>query len=616
MELSYSDNVRENVEILDAVSASEGVGILDDVINQGECKVVQLKVGMKFDKVDEMYELYRKYAQQKGFSIKKRSSKKDNGVLRYVCFACCREGKHKTESDTPLQPEPTSKIGCKAKLTARLDLDEKWRISVLVPDHNHETSPSKSRFWRCNKKISNHVKKKLLLNDKAGIRMHKNYYTLVVEAGGYENVTFEEKDCRNLVQKERHLKLGEGDAMVIQNYFSKMQKQNTGFFFNIDLDKDGRLKNIFLADGRCREAYKEFGEVVTFDTTYLTNKYDMPFALFVGVNHHGQSTLFGCGLVSNEHTQTFVWLFRTWLDCMGGCAPRSIITDQDCSMKSAVEIVFPDAKHRWCLWHIMKKIPEKLRSYNEYEKIKSKLKSVVYDTQSPQEFEQDWSEMLEKYKNLKQSDWLSTLYAEKHRWVPCFVKTTFWAGMSTTQRSESMNAFFDGYVHSKTSLKLFVQQYENALRYKMEKEIKSDAKSFSKTIPTTTPYEMEKQAQSVYTIAKFKEFQQELIGKMFCEVIGVQEDTPVKMYDVQEEVWIPKSTLDETSPEIKTKKVMKKVTFKVSFQKDECQLECSCHRFEFRGILCKHAICVLLRNGITLLPERYILRRWRKDVRR
>lgn len=103
------------------------------------------------------------------------------------------------------------------------------------------------------------MKKKLLLNDKAGIRMHKNYYTLVVEAGGYENVSFEEKDCRNLVEKERHLKLGEGDAMAIQSYFSNMQKQNIGFFFNIDLDKEGRLKNVFWADGRCRKAYKEFG---------------------------------------------------------------------------------------------------------------------------------------------------------------------------------------------------------------------------------------------------------------------------------------------------------------------------------------------------------------------
>jgi len=45
------------------------------------------------------------------------------------------------------------------------------------------------------------------------------------------------------------------------------------------------LKNIFSANGRSREVGKEFDEVVTFNTTYLTNKYDMPFAPFVGVNH-------------------------------------------------------------------------------------------------------------------------------------------------------------------------------------------------------------------------------------------------------------------------------------------------------------------------------------------
>jgi len=25
-------------------------------------------------------------------------------------------------------------------------------------------------------------------------------------------------------------------------------------------------------------------------------------------------------------------------------------------MKNAIEIVFPDTRHRWCLWHIMKKL--------------------------------------------------------------------------------------------------------------------------------------------------------------------------------------------------------------------------------------------------------------------
>ncbi|RYQ82149.1 hypothetical protein Ahy_B10g100750 [Arachis hypogaea] len=42
-----------------------------------------------------------------------------------------------------------------------------------------------------------------------------------------------------------------------------------------------------------------------FDTTYKTNRYDMPFRSFVGVNHHGMSTLLGCTLLWNEETHMF-----------------------------------------------------------------------------------------------------------------------------------------------------------------------------------------------------------------------------------------------------------------------------------------------------------------------
>ena len=50
--------------------------------------------------------------------------------------------------------------------------------------------------------------------------------------------------------------------------------------------------------------------MVTFDTTYLTKKYDMPFVSFVGVNHHGQHVLLGCALLSSEDTESFVWLLN------------------------------------------------------------------------------------------------------------------------------------------------------------------------------------------------------------------------------------------------------------------------------------------------------------------
>jgi zinc finger SWIM domain-containing protein 3 len=60
------------------------------------------------------------------------------------------------------------------------------------------------------------------------------------------------------------------------------------------------------ANARSRTSYENFRNVITFDTTYLTNRYEISFAPFVEVNHHGQSILFGAALISSENTETFV----------------------------------------------------------------------------------------------------------------------------------------------------------------------------------------------------------------------------------------------------------------------------------------------------------------------
>lgn len=68
---------------------------------------------------------------------------------------------------------------------------------------------------------------------------------------------------------------------------------------------------VFWVDARSRAAYDSFEDVVSFDSTYLTNRYNIPFSPFVGVNHNGQSILFGCGLLSREDKETYVWLFKS-----------------------------------------------------------------------------------------------------------------------------------------------------------------------------------------------------------------------------------------------------------------------------------------------------------------
>lgn len=192
---------------------------------------------------------------------------------------------------------------------------------------------------------------------------------IVVEVGGFENVPFLERDTRNHVDKVRQLRLEEGHHVVIQKYFKKMETENDGLFFKLDLNEEGQFKNVFWANLRSITAYKNSGN-------------DMLLTPFVRVNHHGHSILLECGLILHENTKTFTWLFDIWLSCMSNSSSPKIITDQDKVMKNAIEIVFINTRHWWCLLHILKKVPKKLGRYSEYHDIRVSLHCVAYDSQT------------------------------------------------------------------------------------------------------------------------------------------------------------------------------------------------------------------------------------------
>ncbi|KAJ0962993.1 hypothetical protein J5N97_028115 [Dioscorea zingiberensis] len=553
---------------------------------------------------EEVYNLYVEYARQKGFGItKKRSRLGDDGQLKYDTLACARGGKRISSSKNSFNPRLSTKVNCPAKINIIVGTDGRFTISSAHLEHNHALSPQKSRFQKCNKKMDAYVKRRLELNDQAGIRLSKNFHSLVVESGGYENLTYTEKDCRNYIAKARQFRLGVGDAEALGNYFSRMQRRNSNFFHLIDMDEEGRLRNVFWADARSIAAYEAFGDVISFDTTYLTNKYDMPFAPFVGVNHHGQTILFGCGLLSKEDTETYIWLFKTWLECMSGKAPKAIITDQCMAIQGAIRVVFPNSHHRLCLWHIMKKVPEKLGGLIEYKAIKKILKSIIYEAVDIQEFEDIWLKMMKDY-NIEKNEWLNSLYKNRHRWAPIYVKGIFWAGMSTTQRSESINAFFDGYVGPTTSLKQFVEQYDNALKSKIEKENKSDFASFNSSFPIMTDCHFEKQLQEAYTNEIFKLFQDELRGMIYCNLTLINSDGVMCTFQVADILKGKEGTF------------RKQVVFNVFHNEIEFDIKCSCRLFEFKGIICRHICKVLIEKNVKEIPSRFILPRWRKDIKR
>ncbi|RYR19278.1 hypothetical protein Ahy_B03g064022 [Arachis hypogaea] len=128
-------------------------------------------------------------------------------------------------------------------------------------------------------------------NDQAGIRPSKTYQALANAVGGPANLTFTEKDVRNYIIRYLCISRDETDSEELLKHFSRMKELNPNFFFDIDMDENHKLRNVFWADARCRAAWEYFSDVVQHVVR-----------VFHKCNHHGMSTLLGCALLRNEET--------------------------------------------------------------------------------------------------------------------------------------------------------------------------------------------------------------------------------------------------------------------------------------------------------------------------
>ena len=85
------------------------------------------------------------------------------------------------------------------------------------------------------------------------------------------------------------------------------------------------ITNIFWADARMIIDYSHFGDVITFDTTYSKNRDARPLGVFLGLNHHRETVVFGGALLYDEMIESFVWLVEI-LEAMSEKKPITIFT--------------------------------------------------------------------------------------------------------------------------------------------------------------------------------------------------------------------------------------------------------------------------------------------------
>ncbi|VFQ70585.1 unnamed protein product [Cuscuta campestris] len=547
--------------------------------------------GMEFESHGEAYAYYQEYARSMGFNTAIQNSRRSKTSREFIDakFACSRYGT-KREYEKPVnrsrsrqggkqdQENATgrracAKTDCKASMHVKRRPDGKWIIHRFEKDHNHELLPAQA--------VSEQTR--------------RMYAAMARQFAEYKNVVGLKHDSRSQSDKVQNLAMEAGDANILLEFFIHMQSMNSNFFYAVDVNEDLRLRNFFWADAKSRQDYVNFSDVVSFDTTYLRNKYKMPLVLFLGVNQHYQFMLLGCALLSDESSATIYWVMQTWLRAMGNQAPKIIISDQEKVMKTVISEIFPSTLHFFCQWQVIGKVAENLSHViKNNEEFMTEFEDCIYRSWTDDEFQKSWQNLVQNFE-LEENELIQSLYEDRMKWVPTFIRNAILAGMSTSTRSESVNSFFDKYVHKKTSIQEFVKQYEAILQDRYEEEAKADSDTWNKPPTLKSPSPFEKNVAGVYTNSVFKKFQIEVVGSVACILKEQKRYEKIVTFKIQDSE--------------------KKQEFMVILNEMKSEVSCMCRLFEYKGFLCRHCLVVLQLGGIASVPQQYILKRWRKDAK-
>ncbi|CAI9276558.1 unnamed protein product [Lactuca saligna] len=454
-------------------------------------------------------------------TMKAYKNKTTNEAYRKM-YVCNKEGFKRLKASSSCgyakKRRRNLRIGCKAMLHISKGKDGKWFVDMFNDTHIHELSITPTKSLASQGLKPSQIKKV--------VNAMKAPFDIDVTS----------KQCVDVLSEQR------------RQY------------------KDGSPQNIFWADGRSRDAYTKFGDVVVFDVTYMTNKFKMPFSPFVG--------------------------------CMFNKYPSAIITDQDKSIGNAVKKVFPNTRRRYCAWHIKKHELEHLRPlvacYNDFQE--SYRQWVKSDT--IEEIESGWEVMLGKY-NLENNCWVINMYDQRKHWVKAYLKDVFFAGMTTSGRSESIHSFFDGFVNSKTMLNEFVVQYDKVVESRRAVEEDEDFKTMNSKPILSSVHPIEAKAGECYTRKIFEIFKKEWIE-------ATQNLTHETVRKCTEEI---KYRVGHVNVD---KAHWRFVSYHFINQVD---VICSCAKFETYGILCKHSLYVMKKRNVQTLPDHHILPRWTLDAR-
>ncbi|XP_048491407.1 protein FAR1-RELATED SEQUENCE 5-like [Beta vulgaris subsp. vulgaris] len=492
---------------------------------------------------EEAFELYNEYAFKFGFGVRKG---------------------HKLYSKVDYR------TGCRAYVQFHVDEDGVYTLVAHVMGHNHAMVPLHERHYIRSHKLVRSEQLAFILNLKrSGIPVADAIRVMRKEVGGSPNLGFIASDAYNALVGEKVKSIDFSDSNQLIKFFAQ---------------RDGRMKRDYLI----------FGDVVIHDTTYRTNKYELICALFVGMNHHTNNIMFGCAFLLNEKTDSFVWLFDSFVRSMGGKKPITMMTDQCAAMAAALKVVLPSVNHRLCTWHIgqnsKKNIPD-LRAQDDFVDV---FNTVLKYSDTIAEFKFYWQRMIQF--NCSTKKWLNDLYELREKWCSAYSKKFFSGGILSLQRSETTNKSVKRRLCKTHDLCDFYNLFLDVIGEWRSKENGQDFQCNKGNRHLAFAHlKLLEHASQIYTTEVYKIFEDEFIKGTECGQKVFFRQHPIVIYHIGR-------------PDVDL------IMHQVGYNEVTHHIECTCNYYSEVGVLCFHSLRVYHLHCVDKIPDQYILARWTRSV--
>ncbi|CAG8476877.1 3630_t:CDS:2, partial [Scutellospora calospora] len=361
-------SVQGSAELDELETLEEGPVMRSELVNIDPTKfpllthLIELAVGSRFPfwLIAEHY--IKEYRRQKGFAVNRyqvgyhKDAGSFNQIVKRQTFSCEYAGTYKPKKTKPLDQQRNK--GSKKT-------DCKWHINLSNPEY--------SSFIHVNFVDLKHNHELLADNTKFATKFRKFDPLVLAE--------IERTNLSNAIQKIKHENLITGsDVSNLLKFLLNQQKEEPTMFVQLLINVDN---------------------VVLYDNTSRTNKYNFPLSLFVIVDNDRKSRL--------------------------GIEPKVILTDMDAAMELKAKLG------------------------------KTAFKQFVYDFWKMRNslciniFEQRFETLLETYSNI--NEYLQdSIYLTRHSWAYAFISRIFTAGMQSTQYVESINAIIHKAVSSSSTM--------------------------------------------------------------------------------------------------------------------------------------------------------------------